>query len=82
MDIYTTFTGPKYQATMLKLMLRLRVLFPIRTILFIPIVITLYFLASRLIDCWVPVVPDEDGGDQSSIAQTNRPEINQSQIEG
>jgi hypothetical protein len=27
-------------------------------------------------------IPDEDGGDQSSIAQTSRPEITQSQIEG
>jgi hypothetical protein len=30
----------------------------------------------------ISTIPDEDGGDQSSIAQTSRPEITQSQIEG
>jgi hypothetical protein len=30
----------------------------------------------------ISTIPAEDGGDQSSIAQTSRPEITQSQIEG
>jgi hypothetical protein len=30
----------------------------------------------------ISTIPDEDGGDQTSIAQTSRPEIIQSQFEG